>query len=90
MELTQKAPKMLVNIEMKGPKTAEIRRKYDITKACSLVRNLIDKFQIADRTILSSFGKQILDEMVEQTPERQFKILFLKDDDGPELDYSIP
>ena len=81
---------MLINIEMKGPKNALIRKKYDISKACSLVRGLIDKFQIADRTILSSFGKQILDEMVEQTPKRQFKILFLKDDDGPELDYSIP
>ena len=28
--------------------------------------------------------------MVEIVPKRQFKILFLKDDDGPELDYTTP
>ena len=81
---------MLVNIEMKGPCNLEIRARYDIPKACSLVKELIQEYGIANRTILSSFCRPILDKMVQIVPKRQFKILFLKDDDGPELDYTTP
>ena len=91
LELTQQAPKMLLNIEMKGPKNPDVLKTYDIAKACTPVVGLIEEFKIADRTILSSFTRQILDAMIKLSPERQFKILFLKDDDGKQsAEYDVP
>ena len=75
---------MLINIEMKGPDNLKIRAMYDITNACTIVKSAIEKFEIGHRTIVSSFVPQIFNKMVEMSPQRQFKIFALMNNDGPE------
>ena len=77
---------MLINIEMKGPNNQEILPMYDITSACSIVKSAIENYNIGPRTIVSSFVPQIFNKMVEMTPERQFKIFALMNNDGEEKD----
>ena len=76
---------MLINIEMKGPDNLKIRAMYDITNACSIVKSAIENYKIGPRTIVSSFVPQIFNKMVEMSPERQFKIFALMNNDGPEI-----
>ncbi len=60
IKVCKKAPKMLLNIELKGPLTEEWTAKYDYDLAAQKTIDLINKHGIAKETIISSFTPQIL------------------------------
>ena len=58
------APKMLINIELKGPADSRIESRYDYLQTCKEVRDLVDKYQIQDRIMVSSFSPLITNGMI--------------------------
>ena len=76
LTLTQQAPEMLINIELKGPKSESYKPRYDFDKACEIVAEYIDRFKIAHRTIVSSF-EPIITNTIKLTPNREFKVVQL-------------
>ena len=55
---------MLLNIELKGPLSEEWVPQYDYDMAAQKVIELIDRYQIADKTMISSFVRRIVDSVV--------------------------
>ena len=55
LDLCMQAPEMMLNIELKGPCDPLIKPKYDSDKAARVVYDLIIKYDIADRVMISSF-----------------------------------
>ena len=69
LTLTQEAPEMLLNIELKGPRTESYKPRYDFDLACEIVADYIDRFQVAHRTMVSSF-EPLITNTIKLTPNR--------------------
>ena len=62
---------MLLNIELKGPLDEEWVSQYDYTLAAQKLIDLIDKYKIARKVMVSSFVPRIIDSVIAvSTPER--------------------
>ena len=73
--LCQNRPNMLMNIELKGPFDEEWVSQYDYNLAAQKVIDLIDKYNIAPKVMVSSFVPRIIDSVIAvSTPERKFII----------------
>ena len=62
-KLLRGSPTMLINIEMKGPRSPETGVHYNTGLVCEKVKALIEDFGISDRTIISSFRPEIANKM---------------------------
>ena len=68
-------PNMLMNIELKGPLDEEWVSQYDYNLAAQKVIDLIDRYNIAGKVMISSFVPRIIDSIIAvSTPERKFII----------------
>jgi glycerophosphoryl diester phosphodiesterase len=47
---------IFLNIELKGPLDEEFKSKYDFVKASQLIIDLVQKYQIGNRCMVSSFS----------------------------------
>lgn len=56
---------MLLNIEMKMPNNENMVPLYDYDLAAQLVVDLIEKYNIAFKVIVSSFDTRILDNVIQ-------------------------
>ena len=74
LSLAKEAPDMIFNIELKCPNSPEIRTRYDYEKACAVTKEYIEKYQIEERTIVSSFVPEVTTKLAQIAPKRQFKI----------------
>ena len=73
LELLKQASEMLINIEIKVPfETPAIYDLYDYRKACQVIKEHIDKYQVGDRTIISSFSSAVTRQMRAIAPVRSF------------------
>ena len=73
------SPNMLLNIELKGPLDEEWVSQYDYNLAAQKVIELIDRYKIARRVMISSFVQRILDSIIAaSTPARKFIIQSLR------------
>lgn len=61
--LCQSRPNMLLNIELKGPLSEDWVSQYDYDLAASKVIELIDKYDIGRKTMISSFVPRIVDSI---------------------------
>ena len=75
------APKMIVNIELKSPCEPKHQESYPTKLMCRQTRDLIDKYQIWERTMVSAFDIQVttcMQLMAKQRwVERDFMIMQL-------------
>lgn len=75
LELSLSRPNMLLNIELKGPLDEEWVQMYDYNLAAQKVIELIEKFQVASRVMISSFVPRIVDSVIAASPsDRAFVI----------------
>ena len=66
---------MLLNIELKGPIDEEWVAQYDYNMAARKTIDLIDKYHLAHRVMVSSFVPRIIDSVIAaSTPDRKFII----------------
>ena len=72
IDLCQNYPRMLLNIELKGPWSEEVKSQYDHTMAASKTVEMINQNDIANKVMISSFNSEILDAVtsVSATPRR--------------------
>lgn len=90
---TLDSPQMLLNIELKGPMDPACFEYYDFGLTARKVVELIDKYEIGYRTMISSFNPNILDAVVvESASDRDFLIQSLRNWFGLEdvLNYATP
>ena len=76
------APKMQIHIEVKVPfRSEKAKARYDSLTACKLVRDLIDKYEIRERTSVIVWDPQVVANMYKVKKQRwypkDFKILQL-------------
>ena len=62
---------MLLNIELKGPISEEWITKYNYDLAALKVVELIEKYKISYKTMISSFVPQILESILRVTETRR-------------------
>jgi len=62
---------MLLNIELKGPISEEWITKYNYDLAALKVVELIEKYKISNKTMISSFVPQILESILRVTENRK-------------------
>ena len=75
IKLCKHSPNMMLNIELKGPESPEWAVKYDCNMAASKVIELIEKYSIDLKVMISSFGPRILDAVIKASPvNRRFLI----------------
>ena len=75
IKLCQNTPNMLMNIELKGPRFGPMISKYNYELAAKKVVDLIDKYNIASKVMVSSFVPRILQSIIDVTnPQRKFII----------------
>ena len=68
-------PDVILNIELKVPKHEGMFKKYNHNLSAKKTIDLIDKYSIARKSIISSFDTRILDDVIRQTPDsRQFLV----------------
>ena len=90
LTLIQRAPDMLINIELKGPYHDEFKIRYDFYKAAKIVAENIDCFKIAHRTIVSSF-EPLITNSIKVVSNRKFKVVQLMNRGlKDELEYKTP
>ena len=92
IQLSLTRPDMLLNIELKGPIDEEWVQQYDYNLAALKVIELIEKYDIAKRVMISSFVPRIIDSVIAaSTSDRQFIIHSLRNRMGlPDpADYAI-
>ena len=65
---------MLLNIELKGPKSEEMKPRYDFDLACEIVAGQIDRFGVTNRTMVSSF-EPLITNKIKLIPNRKFKVV---------------
>ena len=66
---------MLINIELKGPFDEVWYDSYDFNRAAQLVIALVDKYDVAERVMISSFVPRILESIIAESPAtRKFVI----------------
>ena len=71
IQLCQDSPEMLLNIELKGPISEEWITKYNYDLAALKVVELIEKYEISDKTMISSFVPQILESILRVTENKK-------------------
>ncbi|TNV76407.1 hypothetical protein FGO68_gene13413 [Halteria grandinella] len=54
---------VFINIELKGPRTAEFKKRYDCALAAQLVSDLVHQYEYHGRFLVSSFNADILEEI---------------------------
>ena len=64
LKLCDKAPDMLLNIELKGPLDEAWVSQYDYNLAARKVIDLIEEYEIGSKTMISSFVPRILDAIL--------------------------
>ena len=70
---------MLLNIELKGPLDEKWVAHYDYNLAAKKMIELIDRYHLAHRVMVSSFVPRIIDSVIaESTPDRKFIIQSLR------------
>ena len=70
---------MLLNIELKGPFDEEWVQHYDYNLAAKKMIELIDRYHLAHRVMVSSFVPRIIDSVIAaSTPDRKFIIQSLR------------
>lgn len=69
--LSKDAPDMLLNIELKGPLDPVWGQMYDYDLAAREVIKLIEKYDIASRTMISSFVRKIVDSVIKIAESQQ-------------------
>ena len=75
IKLCQNTPNMLLNIELKGPRFGPLVKKYNFKLAARKVVDLINKYKIASKVMVSSFVPRILDCIMDAAPPpRKFVI----------------
>ena len=76
LQLCQSSPSMILNIELKGPLNEPWISQYDYVLAAKKVVDLIAKYQIGCKTMISSFVPRIIDAVVAASsdPPRSFII----------------
>ena len=83
LKLSLCRPNMLLNIELKGPIDEEWVAQYDYHLAAKKVIQLIDRYGLAHRVMISSFVPRIIDSVIAaSTPERKFIIQSLRNRKG--------
>ena len=91
-KLSEEAPEMLLNIEVKAPDSPEVAARYDKEKAATTICHLISKYRLAKRTMISSFNVQQLQAIKRASQgKRDFLIQSLRNyDGGPDpADYAL-
>jgi glycerophosphoryl diester phosphodiesterase len=53
----------LINIELKGPKTEELRKHYDFKAAAEIVHKIVLEYGLQQRVMVSSFHPMVMDCM---------------------------
>ena len=61
---------MLFNIELKGPLDPTWGLEYDYDLAAEQVIKLINKYDIASKTLISSFVPQIISSVLKASPKQ--------------------
>ena len=90
LKLVQQSPNMLLNIELKGPRSEEFKPRYDFDLACKIVAEHIDRFGVSNRTMVSSF-EPLITNKIKLTPNRQFKVVQLMNRGlKDEVNYTTP
>ena len=70
---------MLLNIELKGPFDEAWLPHYDFNLAAEKMIELMDKYNLAHRVMVSSFVPRIIDSVIAiSTPDRKFIIQSLR------------
>ena len=83
IKLSLSRPNMLLNIELKGPWDEEYVSQYDYNLAAKKVIQLIDKYNVAERVMISSFVPRIIDSVISaSSPDRKFIIQSLRNRRG--------
>jgi glycerophosphoryl diester phosphodiesterase len=54
---------VFVNIEMKGPRSAHHKNRYDCALLADLVYKLVNKYNMHEKFLVSSFSSDILTEV---------------------------
>ena len=79
IEITLAAPKMLLNIELKGPMDPECLDEFDFDETAEIVVDLINKYQIGSRVMVSSFNPNVLDAVLRaSSADRDFLVQSLR------------
>lgn len=82
---------MLINIELKGPLTDEVKCLYDYGLACHLTHELIKKYESSKNVMVSSFCPEIVQGMLQVRGSEPYVIHRLANRNYmPEIDYTIP
>ena len=63
LQLLKQAPKMVINIELKAPWVPATLARYDYKRACQIVKEHIERFQVAERTMISAFQEFLTKQM---------------------------
>ena len=73
--LCQNSPNMLMNIEVKSPESWEQFQRYDCDLAGRKVVQLIEKYNIGLKVMISSFGPNMVNSILKASaPDRKFII----------------
>lgn len=75
LKLSLCRPNMLLNIELKGPFDQSLLPHYNFNLAAKKMIEMIDKYNLAYRVMVSSFVPRIIDSVIAvSTPDRKFII----------------
>lgn len=80
IKLFEFSPKILLNIEIKGPMTRKWAEMYDSEAAASALLISVNQNRIGPKTIISSFSPDILKKILWFAPrkeQREYSILLL-------------
>jgi len=73
LQLLKQAPEMLINIEIKAPfETPAVFDLYNYKRACQIIKEHIDRYQVGEQTIISSFCSSVTRQMRIIAPIRSF------------------
>ena len=79
LKLCDKAPDMLLNIDMRGPLDEALLSTYDCNLAAKKVIDLIEEYDVGAKTMVSSFVPRILDAfLANSTAPRSFVVQSLR------------
>ena len=64
LALCKRYKRLLINIELKGPRTESDAAQYDFDQAARKVIALIDRHDVGKQTMISSFRRRIIDSVI--------------------------
>ena len=77
---------MLLNIEIKAPHSRDVLQRYDYDGMCAIVVEYIKKYEIQNRTIVSSFEPLVTKRINEMEPGSIKILQLLNYENTPEPD----